>query len=106
MTLAAALILAPLLTAFLAGGATTFWWHDRVIVLLKTRHPQVWGEIDGPPFSSRQAFGHFMRSRGDRRLDDPELSRAVDLALWSSWLLLAIGAALFAAVCGLRDQLS
>jgi hypothetical protein len=62
---------------FLAAGAVNAWWSLRVTTILQTRHPEVWAKLQGGLLFTRVAFGGFLRSGMHRRMNDPELSRAI-----------------------------
>ena len=62
---------------------------------LVARHPEIWLELSSKAlFSNGTGLGFALR-RGDRKLDDPDLSRCVDqlLLLWAlaigAWVVLA-----------------
>jgi hypothetical protein len=57
---------------------------------LVDRHPEIWLELSRKAFFTNSTGLGFALRRGDRKLDDPQLSRCVDqlLLLWA----VAIGA--------------
>ncbi len=71
------LIFGAVIVAFLGTGSIHAWWVDRVIAILKERHPETWRDFQGPIFVNRSAFASFLNSDQHQGMNDPELSRAV-----------------------------
>jgi hypothetical protein len=71
------LVFGSVVVAFLGAGAVNGWWNDRVITILKERHPETWRGLQGPVLMNNSAFVHFLTSDQHREMNDPELSRAI-----------------------------
>jgi hypothetical protein len=79
----------------LATGLVNAFWRSRVTQILKTRHPEVWRDLQMSNLSSRKAFARFLHSDRPVLIDDAELTRAIklDRITGAVWIVCFLAAA-------------